>query len=78
MLHGSFFEAFLAGMQEDCAAKVKEWMADDTVSANSTACVISALILTEEGSIPDALRACSAGTTLEMCAPPCHQLPYWL
>ena len=71
MRPGRSSEAFLAGMQEDCVAKVKEWMADDTVSANSTACVISALILTEEGSIPDALRACSAGTTLEMYAAPC-------
>ena len=53
-------------MQEECLATVKEWMADATVSANSTTCVISALLLTEEGQIPDALRACSAANTLEM------------
>lgn len=57
-------------LQDECLATVKQWMDDATISANATACVIAALVYAGEGNISDALRACHAGNTLEMCELP--------
>jgi Coatomer epsilon subunit len=55
-----------SNMQDEALSTAKEWMADPTICANSTTCVVAAIIFASEGQINDALRACHAGTTLEM------------
>jgi Coatomer epsilon subunit len=55
-------------MQDQCLATLQGWLDDPTSSHNATVCPIAGIIYANEKNYVEALKACHAGTSLEMYA----------
>ena len=60
--------------REQCVATVTEWLADGALAANPTVQLIGALIFSHEGNLPDALKCCHTGLSLELMGLMIHLL----
>ena len=60
--------------REQCVTTVGEWLADGALAANATVQLIAALVYSHEGNLPDALKCCHTGLSLELMGLMVHLL----